>query len=412
MLRISLAAAVSFALIACGGAPPNIVLITLDLTRVDHFGIYGNEGAETPNFDGFARSAVLYERAYSTSSASLSSHASLLTGLHPMQHGARARLAVNSTSAQMQPLSDRAVTLAEHLRALGHETAAVVSNPELRRELGVAQGFEQYDDTLAESGPAEAGRRAERIADLAIEKVEAFGGKPFLLFVDFFDSRASNHAKVATLDVHLGRLLTALDAAPRGDETLIAITADSGGYTHERGDASRGANLDEESVRVPLALRYPVGAVAPAGLEPGTRVDTATQNHRLFATFLETAGGALPGEVKLHALGGLDTLIFTEVRRKASEEPRGEDLHRDSRAIYLFPFKLIQTRTGHSEFYDLDKDPKETHSIVTEAPKAYSRLLKLLIQFAESHPPLFEDEPDSNVWPASMAKLEALGTVE
>ena len=39
-------------------------------------------------------------------------------------------------------------------------------------------------------------------------------------------------------------------------------------------------------------------------------------------------------------------------------------------------------------------------------------MLKMLPQFADAHPPIFDDEHDSNVWPASVATLEALGTVE
>ena len=105
-------------------------------------------------------------------------------------------------------------------------------------------------------------------------------------------------------------------------------------------------------------------------------------------------------------------MIFTEVRRMASELQGQADPHRDLRALYLFPFKLIETSAGLSEFYDLDRDPKETRSIAGEAPKAYSRLLKLLIQYAEAHPPLYADEHYTNVWPATVAKLEALGTVE
>jgi arylsulfatase A-like enzyme len=411
MLRLTLATLVSLAIVACRDAPPNLVLITLDHTRAGDFGIYDNEGARTANFDRFARNAVLYERAYSTSSDSLSSHASLLTGLYPMQHGARARLVANSTSSPMQPLSDRATTLAEALRGRGYATAAVVANPKLRRELGLAQGFEHFDDTLAQSGPDAEARRPERVVDLAMDRLATFGEEPFLLFVDLFDSRDLDDARVAALDIQLGRLLTALAAAARGKETLIAITADSGGT---RDDASRAPQLYEEAVRVPLALRYPVGASAPAGLEPGTRVDTATQNHRLFATFLEAAGIALPKQVGLHPFGGRDSLIFTELRQPASGKIQGAGPARDLRAIYLFPFKLIQTASGHSEFYNLDKDPSETHSDAIEMRKAYSRLLKMLIQFTEAHPPLFHgrDEHRSNVWPASVAKLDALGTVE
>ncbi len=417
MQRLTLAMLMSLALVACRDAPPNIVLITLDHTRAGDFGSYGNKSARTANFDRFARDAVLFERAYSTSSESLSSHASLLTGLYPMQHGARARLDSHSTGTRLQPLTDRVTTLAEALRGRGHATAAVVANPKLRRELGLAQGFEHFDDSLVESGAGATGRRPERIVDLAIERLATFGTKPFLLFVNLFDSHDVDASQIVELDIQLGRLLAALTAAPRGRETLIAITSDSGGT---RDDASRAPLLYEEAVRVPLALRYPVGASVPAGLEPGTRVDTATQNHRLFATLLKIAGVAQPKEVGLHPLGGRDTLIFTELRQPAAEGSQGADQSRDLRAIYVFPFKLIQTASGQSEFYNLDKDPTEAHGDATRIPKAYSRLLKMLIQFTEAHPPLFYDDQgdeqgdghDSNLWPASVAKLDALGTVE
>jgi len=56
-------------LVACGTSePPNVVLVTLDTTRADHLGCYGYDGDTSPNLDRFAERAVLYERAYSTSS--------------------------------------------------------------------------------------------------------------------------------------------------------------------------------------------------------------------------------------------------------------------------------------------------------------------------------------------------------
>ena len=69
--------------------PPNFVLVTLDTTRPDHLGPYGYAGAQTPNLDRFAASSRVYERAYATSSRTLASHASILTGLFPGEHGAR-----------------------------------------------------------------------------------------------------------------------------------------------------------------------------------------------------------------------------------------------------------------------------------------------------------------------------------
>lgn len=73
------------------------MLITLDTTRADHLGIYGYPRAGTPNLDRFAQQAVVYETAYSTSSWTLPSHASMFTGLLPMQHGAQTAPDGNST---------------------------------------------------------------------------------------------------------------------------------------------------------------------------------------------------------------------------------------------------------------------------------------------------------------------------
>jgi arylsulfatase A-like enzyme len=212
--------------------------------------------------------------------------------------------------------------------------------------------------------------------------------------------------------------LSALDAAPRGKETLIAITADTGrerrATTEGRENVPHALHLYEETVRVPLILRYPLGAELAAAPWRGTRIDIAVQNHRLFATFLEASGARLPENRRLHSLGDRNTLIFTEARHPPTGEKPSDGQHRDFRALYLFPFKLIQDASGISEYYNLDDDPNEEHNIREKAPKSYSRLLKMIIQFAEAHPPLFHDqeEDESNVWQASVDTLEELGTVE
>jgi arylsulfatase A-like enzyme len=77
--------------LACvpAGKPPNLVLVTLDTTRADHLGLYGYERYTSPELDELAKESRVYENAYSTSSWTLPSHASLFTGLYPSSHGAR-----------------------------------------------------------------------------------------------------------------------------------------------------------------------------------------------------------------------------------------------------------------------------------------------------------------------------------
>ena len=83
------------AVAGCGPAaapPPNLVLITLESLRTDHVGSYGGRARTrpelpiTPNLDAFAAEAVRFEDAHAVSSWTLTSHASLFTGLYPSSH--------------------------------------------------------------------------------------------------------------------------------------------------------------------------------------------------------------------------------------------------------------------------------------------------------------------------------------
>ena len=40
----------------------NVLVITMDTTRADHIGCYGNQGVETPVLDGLARGGVLFAK--------------------------------------------------------------------------------------------------------------------------------------------------------------------------------------------------------------------------------------------------------------------------------------------------------------------------------------------------------------
>lgn len=68
---------------------PNIILISLDTTRVDHLSCYGYSRKTSPNLDKLAQESVIYSRAIATSSWTLPSHASLFTGKFTSSHGVR-----------------------------------------------------------------------------------------------------------------------------------------------------------------------------------------------------------------------------------------------------------------------------------------------------------------------------------
>ena len=66
----------------------NVLLVTIDTLRGDALGADGGP-ARTPNLDALAAAGVRFSFAHAQAVVTLPSHASILTGLYPFQHGYR-----------------------------------------------------------------------------------------------------------------------------------------------------------------------------------------------------------------------------------------------------------------------------------------------------------------------------------
>src|SRR3954469_3619750 len=66
----------------------NVLLITIDTLRADALGSYGGPAA-TPALDRLAAEGVRFDFAHAHAVTTLTSHASILTGTYPFQHGIR-----------------------------------------------------------------------------------------------------------------------------------------------------------------------------------------------------------------------------------------------------------------------------------------------------------------------------------
>jgi arylsulfatase A-like enzyme len=126
---------------------PNVVIVVWDTVRADHTSVYGYHRDTTPFLREFARGATLYRHAYATGAMTLTSHASLFTGLYGFTHGAHpADPAEHPKGDYGAPLADRRVTLAEALSGAGYATAAVVANHAyLSEAYNLHQGFAYYE---------------------------------------------------------------------------------------------------------------------------------------------------------------------------------------------------------------------------------------------------------------------------
>src|SRR5437763_734986 len=131
---------------ACNPAPPqidlhpianqNVLLITIDTLRADALGCYGGAAA-TPALDRLAAEGIRFDFAHAHAVTTLASHASILTGAYPFQHGIR-----DNSGYRLAPGARPIATL---LKQAGYGTAAFVGAFPLHSRFGLNQGFDAYD---------------------------------------------------------------------------------------------------------------------------------------------------------------------------------------------------------------------------------------------------------------------------
>ncbi len=356
------------------GQRPNLILIIVDTLRADRLGSCGYERPTTPRLDRLAGQAWLFCNAYSPSTWTLPSGASLLTGLLPEQHGVQ---------GLEQRLPAEVTTAAERLRDAGYRTVAFTDGGFFDPRWGIAQGFERYDRTPGSPRAAKdiahiTGAAQRWLADAPIEPFfllvhtyeahqpyvnrEGFAD-PFL--VPGYDGPYAEGAEVRYRDLplpaadlehvvglydggvrradhYLGQLLDAVRREGLFERSAILVTSDHGEELQEHGSIEHGqGRVFEENVRVPLLLKPP-GAVAARRVE--TRVSGVDVVPTLFQLAgLEPAPG-LPGRSLLapaaerpllvHGLNSLPKLHENRVRFDLGERALVFDRVRAQHALY------------------------------------------------------------------------------
>jgi arylsulfatase A-like enzyme len=316
-------------LLGSGDPRPSLLLISLDTLRADYLGCYGQNLPLSPTIDQLAAEGTLYERVYSPASYTLPTHATLLTGQHPLVHG------VHRRQHRLNP--DRSQLLAVRLQTDGYCTAAFTGGGYVDPEFGFAQGFEQYSSNdpavtehrLADERKGVAGEMSytERLGmHRVLEWIERHSDQPYFLFVhtylvhgyfpqrDYLDrigadesldpaklsltrlwrlAEEGDEEAVATLRILYAAtvaqadekvvkpLLQALER--QNSNVLVALVSDHGEQFLEHDQFGHGGNLWDELVRVPWILRG-------SGVEAGRRWQTPVALEDVAPTLLELLG--------------------------------------------------------------------------------------------------------------------------
>ena len=137
--------------VASSGSP-NVLVLVMDTLRADHLSTYGYARPTSPVLDRLAKGGVLFENAIAPCSWSLPSHASLLTGRYPLEHGLvnvqpMPWLGWGRTAMNGYP------TLGEVLQQHGYRTGAFSANRVyFSDDVGLGRGFVRFEDYFFSAG--------------------------------------------------------------------------------------------------------------------------------------------------------------------------------------------------------------------------------------------------------------------
>ena len=119
---------------------PSLLLVTIDTLRADRVGAYGHPGAATPVLDALALRGARFASATTAAPLTGPSHATILTGLLPPQHGVRENVTFL--------LDPRHAGLATRLKRAGYRTAAFVAAYPVAAAFGFGECFEYFSEGL------------------------------------------------------------------------------------------------------------------------------------------------------------------------------------------------------------------------------------------------------------------------
>lgn len=203
---------------------------------------------------------------------------------------------------------------------------------------------------------------------------------------------------ISAADDNVGRLLAALDELGLGDDTVVVFTSDNGYYHGEHGLGDKRSAYDE-SLRIPLLMRY------PRRIPKGVTRDELVLNIDVAPTFLEFAGVAVPVEIQGRSWLPLLTGTKTPWRQSFLAEYFYEARFPTTPtlvAVRTTDAKLIKY-PGHDEWtelFDLARDPYETKNLIND-PQHKALLARMNAEFDAQvkatgyRIPDYADKPDT-----------------
>lgn len=167
-------------------------------------------------------------------------------------------------------------------------------------------------------------------------------------------------AATSFMDAQLGRVLDALEASGRADETIVVVWSDHGWHLGEKGNIGK-TTLWQRSTRVPLVFAGPGVAKGATCSRPAELLD-------IYPTLAALCELKAPDDLEGHSL--VPQLNDADAPR---EHPAITTHNQGNHAISTERWRYIRYADGSEELYDLRDDPHEWTNLAGDADYAETK---------------------------------------
>ena len=399
-----------YRLYAAGRAPRRVIFVTIDTLRADHLQAYGYPRPTSPFLSELAGRSVVFRNAFSASSHTAPSHASMFTGLYPFQHNllangdnmdpAIATAAKAFKSRGWRAVAFPAVDFLEHRFDFDLAPAkAPLAKTDATQRLLYRNAAEQADrveqwlqsanpeqpffiwlhlydvhewagtdhlpkDFLEQFAPKDSKEEFIRY----LEREHGTVRSSFKSHQDLLKAMQGYDAQLRFVDDQLRRLYQLMDARGLNQDAVWIVLSDHGEGLGSHSFLTHGEKIYQEQLHVPLLIHHPGQRRTAARNELVRTVD-------LFPTLLALAGGPperFPGRqgASLSPLLGRRTaapwpVTFSFAQRRPREEsgPRSQWEEGELYSLQTLQAKYIHHTRADHEFFDLRTDPLELRNL-------------------------------------------------
>ncbi len=378
---------------------PNVMLISVDTLRADHF----NQEHMPNTYRLFKERGAIWQNAYTTSPWTLPAHASLLTSLYPARHGVR---------LSNDALSSELVTVATAMKSLGYYTLSMNEGNYLSASYQLNHGFDWYRENapdLSSSDPQSASVLQANLSWLSLELDQlsevpvfaffhtyevhcpflprfglsdehGYGHTDWLLANDgrMLDAEESTHLKAlyANEVKYLDETIAPWISGLLDDGWLVCLVSDHGEEFGEHGGLLHADNLFEEAVRVPIAMAGP-------GVDLGV-YSVRTNLLDVAPTLVELSGGQVPASWQGRVLPAPE--LPTNFAESYFFGPHINAKDARIYATWRGNYKLIQSQQENEfevSLFDLATDPQEQDNLQETESQRRDHLYNLLEIYLE-----------------------------